>query len=83
MGRVVYFALHAVERISAPTSAGLMAIGGVWIYGLDQLQLAIPAVGAYLESGLSFTDRWRDAICLFIGTEEFEKFCLARQSCLG
>jgi hypothetical protein len=57
-----------------------MSIGCVWIYGLDQLQPPTPTAGAYLESSFSFIERWRDAICLCIGTEEFEKFCLARQS---
>ena len=70
-GRVVSFASIAVER--APVVVRIAEIvWGVTIFGLNELCCATEGEGGFIEA-------WRAAMCLEIGSEEFEKFCIARR----
>jgi hypothetical protein len=67
-GRVVCFASIDLERVPA-VERTVATVGTVTIYGLTELQCA--------HQRADFIESWRGAICFEIGTEEFEKFCLA------
>ena len=71
-GRVVSFGAIEVDRGHAPGPTA-QTLGGVTIFGLNELQSAKWRNGDFIEA-------WRDAICFEIGAEEFEKFCLARRT---
>jgi hypothetical protein len=71
MGRqVVSFASIDLERAPA-VERTFDRVGAVTIYGLDALQCA-------RHQRTDFIEAWRAAICFEIGSEEFEKLCLAR-----
>jgi hypothetical protein len=72
-GKIASFASQAVERISLSELRPPLAVGGVVIFGLDQLE------PAPLGSATPFIERWRAAMSFHLGAEEFEKFCLARR----
>lgn len=70
-GQLVSFASIEVER--GPFAArSVEIVGGVSIFGLNGLQMAN-------DRPHDFVEAWRDAMCLEIGLEEFEKFCLGRR----
>lgn len=70
-GRIVSFASIEVERGSAVARVAEV-VGGVTIFGLKELQPASLGRTGFIEA-------WRDAICLELGSEEFEKYCLTRR----
>jgi hypothetical protein len=70
-GHVVSFASIEVERGPAIARAAEI-VGSVTIFGLNALQCA-------KHRKVDFIEAWRDAICLEIGSEEFEKFCRTRR----
>ncbi|MGH7972830.1 MAG: hypothetical protein ACREIC_29295, partial [Limisphaerales bacterium] len=55
-GKIASFAVQAVERISPPELRDWVAMGGVVIFGLDQLE------PADLGSALPFIERWQAAM---------------------
>jgi hypothetical protein len=70
-GKVTSFALRALERIEPCEERFAIAIAGVTIFGLDQLDPATQGSGHFIE-------RWRAAMSFQLGAEEFEKFCLGQ-----
>jgi len=70
-GQVVSFASIEVERESF-VERSVEIVGGVIIFGLNGLQKANGRQHDFVEA-------WRNAMCLEIGAEEFEKFCLTRR----
>lgn len=69
-GRVISFAFIEVER-GPVVPRGAEIVGSVIIFGLNELQCANHCTVDFIEA-------WRDAMCLEIGSEEFEKFCVER-----
>jgi hypothetical protein len=69
--RVVSFA--AIELLRPqPAARTAETVGGVTIFGRNALQHCDgPQTG--------FIQAWRDAMCFELGSEEFEKLCLARR----
>ncbi|HWF63369.1 MAG TPA: hypothetical protein VN685_02020 [Rhizomicrobium sp.] len=72
-GEIASFASKAVERISPPGFREPLAVGGVVIFGRDQLDPAPP------DSVAPFIERWQAAMSFHLGAEEFEKFCMTRR----
>ena len=70
-GQIISLASVRLEQAPA-VARSAESLGGVVVYGLNELQDAKTFANDFVEA-------WRDAMCLEIGAEEFEKFCLERR----